>query len=213
MLLLAITHTVLLVYVAGLMIFTIIYEDDGEVVGAGLVMMLVLGVCFLIVVGVVSIFGKVHFGTYALYVFGIPYVVFSTVLLIFFLGRGAVSYARKKREARTTPDHEAIRSALEAGRMSEAMRLYKVVNCLNEDNVKSALEKILQILTNWPIRNVIYEATRELLALQHNSSTALVAGVPQNIIDTLTEVSANGLNTIWMITDRVVAVRPDFDTP
>jgi hypothetical protein len=122
-----------------------------------------------------------------------------------------VRYTQKKREARTTPDHEAIRIALEAGRVSEAMRLYKAVNCLNEDNVKPALQ---QVLANWPIQNAIYEATSELLALQRNSSTALVAGVPQNHISLLTEESENALNTIWIITDRVVAVkRQNVDSP
>jgi hypothetical protein len=210
MLVLAISHSILLLCLAGLVIGAS-YEDDDDIeVGVQLALIVALGCGILLLIGggIVSIFGEVHFGMYALHAFLIPYMVLSGALLIFFLifflGQWVVRYARKKREARTTPDHEAIRVALEAGRVSETMRLYKVVNCLNEANINAALQ---EVLANWPIKETINEATSELLALQRSRAIALGAGVAQGRVDMLTEDSENLLNTIWVITNRVVAVR------
>ena len=149
-------------------------------------------------------FDKVEFVKYSQYVIVLPYVVLGVASLISFLVFWVVRYAQKKRLARTTPDFNAIERALEGGHLSEAIRLYEAVNCLNETYVEDALRKVLK---NLPIGNAIRIAARELLALQRDSVAALRVGAPQELVSKLTEESKNMLDIIWRITDRVVAVR------
>jgi hypothetical protein len=91
------------------------------------------------------------------------------------------------------------------------MRLYKAVNCLNEEYVNDALRRVL---TNSPVENAIRSAINELLALQRDIADALRLGTPQELTSKLTEESENMLNKIWKITDRVVTVRKqNIDSP
>ena len=160
--------------------------------------------------GILHIFDIVDFDKYFQYVIVTPYLILSLGWLISF--PILLTVHQKKREALSThkPDNAAIRIALEAGHVSEAMRLYKAVNCLNEDNVKA----ILRVLPPLPIREALEECISEILALQYGSNNAIVAGAPKELVSKLNEESENALNTVWIITDRVVAVsRQNIDSP
>ena len=169
------------------------------------------GEAILLLLGSLHIFDIVDFDEYFQYVIVIPFVALGVGSLISFPVLWTVQ--QKEREALTThkPDNAAIQTALKAGHVSEAMSLYKAVNCLNKTNVKAILHTVLPPL---PIRDTIEQCTNELLALHNNSNNALVAGAPQELVSKLTEESNKVLNVIWMITDRIVAVsRQNIDSP
>jgi hypothetical protein len=117
-------------------------------------------------------------------------------------------YVRNRRESLTS---EAIHTALEAGHLSEAIRLYKAVNRLNETSIKDALHKVL---VNGSVENEIRRAINEILAFQRDSTGLLRVEAPQEFVCRLEEESEIMLNTMWRITDRVVAVRRQhIDSP
>ena len=172
---------------------------------------LLSGEAIFLLQGGLHIFDIVDFDKYFQYVIVIPYVVLGAASLISLLVQWIVRYLRKKQKARTTPDYQAIHTALEAGHLSEAIRLYKAVNCLHETSINDALG---EVLVNVPVEDAIRTAIKELLAFQHDSAGLLRVEAPQDFVHRLEAESEIMLNTMWTITDRVVAVRrQNIDSP
>ncbi|MDQ5825229.1 MAG: hypothetical protein M3441_13635 [Chloroflexota bacterium] len=71
------------------------------------------------------------------------------------------------------------------------------------DGVQRCLERYLP---DWPVRQDIVIAARELVLLKSNTDIARRKGVPNRLADEFVKLAQNGLESLWSVADGVAGM-------